>query len=114
MVQDTRFTRKCMPSDKRLRLSVPYKQPNIDSDEDSEDYDDPGSDDEINYDLLCSDDFDENKKVLDQEQRKTRCMKRNVENFCKIFSHMPVIDRNFRVNITPKKKDNSSMCLPFS
>ena len=114
MVQDTRFTHKCIPSDKRLRLSQPYKEPNIDSDEDSEDYDDTDSDDEMNYDLLCFDDFDENEKVLTQEQRNTRCMKRNVEKFCKIISHMRVIDGNFRVNIKSSKKDNRSMCLPFS
>ncbi len=58
MVQDTIFTRKCMSSDKRLRLSQPYVGPNIDSDDDSEDYPNPDSEDEMNHDLLSTDDFD--------------------------------------------------------
>ena len=85
MVQDTRFTRKCMSSDKILSLSQPYTGKNIGSDDDSEDYNDPDSADEMNYELLCDGDFDENRKVLSQEQRNTRCMKRNVEISVRLF-----------------------------
>ena len=114
MINHVNFSRKCMPSDKRLRLSHPYTRPNIGSDSDTEDYDDVDSDEEMNDDLLCPEDFDENGKVLSQQERNTKCLKRNVENFCKIISRMPVVDGNFRVNQKANRSKLVSPCVcPF-